>query len=145
MNSKIIHIRNLVYLGQVDNDFHEKEREFVRKVGKRLGLGQNEIEKELNSTIVERPPLPTEEILRFILIDDLVNLMAADGKIKDEEIEACKKTAQELGFESDMIISISEKIKKHLMDGFAENATQVLIKNELFKSTIKNYYHEKYN
>jgi len=145
MNSKINHIRNLVYLGQVDNDFHEKEREFVRKVGERLGLGQNEIEKELNSTIVERPPLPTEEILRFILIDDLMNLMAADGKIKDEEIDACKKTAQELGFESDMIISISEKIKKHLMDGFAENATQVLIKNELFKSTIKNYYHEKYS
>jgi len=145
MNSKINHIRNLVYLGQVDNDFHEKEKEFVRKVGERLGLGQNEIEKELNSTIDERPSLPTEEILRFILIDDLMNLMAADGKIKDEEIDACKKTAQELGFESDMIISISEKIKKHFMDGFAENATQVLIKNELFKSTIKNYYHEKYS
>jgi len=145
MDSKINHIRNLVYLGQVDNYFHEKEKEFVRKVGERLGLDQNEIEKELNSTIDERPSLPTEEILRFILIDDLINLMAADGKIKDEEIDALKKTAQELGFESDMIISISEKIKKHVMDGFAENATQVLIKNELFKSTIKNYYHEKYS
>ena len=118
MNSKINHIRNLVYLGQVDNDFHEKEKEFVRKVGERLGLGQNEIEKELNSTIDERPSLPTEEILRFILIDDLMNLMAADGKIKDEEIDACKKTAQELGFESDMIISISEKIKKHFSEVF---------------------------
>jgi len=145
MNSKINHIRNLVYLGQVDSDFHEKEREFVKKVGERLGLSQNEIEKELNSTMDKRPPLPTEEILSFILLDDLMNLMASDGKIMDEEIEACKKIAQELGFESDMIITISEKIKKHLMDGFAENATQVLIKNELFKSTTKNYYHEKYS
>jgi hypothetical protein len=71
--------------------------------------------------------------------------MASDGKIMDEEIDACKKIANELGFESEMITAISEKIKKHIIDGFAENATQVLIKNELFKSTTKNYYHEKYN
>lgn len=145
MDSKINHIRNLVYLGQADNDFHEKEMEFIKKVGERLGLSQNEIEKELNSTIDERPPLPTEEILRFILLDDLMNLMASDGKIMDKEIDACKKIAKELGFKSDMIISISEKIKKHLVEGFAENVTQILIKNELFKSTTRNYYHEKYN
>ena len=145
MDSKINHIRNLVYLGQADSDFHEKEKEFVKKVGERLGLSQNEIENELISKIDERPPLPTEEILSFILLDDLMNLMASDGKIMDEEIDACKKIANELGFESDMIISISEKIKKHLMDGFTENATQILIKNELFKSTNKNYYHEKYS
>ena len=145
MDSKINHIRNLVYLGQADNEFHEKEMEFIKKVGERLGLSQNEIEKELKSTIDERPPLPTEEILRFILLDDLMNLMASDGKIMDKEIDACKKIAKELGFKSDMIISISEKIKKHLVEGFAENVTQILIKNELFKSTTRNYYHEKYN
>ncbi|MCO6496022.1 MAG: hypothetical protein J5I50_00010 [Chitinophagaceae bacterium] len=145
MDSKINYIRNLVYLGQADNDFHEKEMEFVKKVGERLGLSQNEIEKELNSKIDERPPLPTEEILGFILLDDLMNLMASDGRIMNEEIDACKKIAKELGFESEMIVSISEKIKKHIMEGFAENATQILIKNELFKSTTKNYYHEKYS
>ena len=145
MDSKINHIRNLVYLGQADSNFHKKEIEFVKKVGERLGLSQNEIEKELNSAIDERPPLPTEEILSFILLDDLMNLMASDGKIMDEEIDACKKVAHELGFESEMIISISEKIKKHLTEGFAENETQVFIKNELFKSTTKNYYNEKYS
>ncbi len=145
MDSKIDHIRILVYLGRADNDFHEKEKEFVRKVGTRLGLSSNEIEKELNSKVSERPPLPHEEILSFILLDDLINLMAADGKIMDEEIDVCKKIAIELGFESGIIITISEKIKKHFADGFSENATQVLIKNELFNSTTKNYYHEKYS
>lgn len=123
----------------------KKKRSSLKKVGERLGLSQNEIEKELNSKIDQRPPLPTEEILSFILLDDIMNMMASDGKIKDEEIDVCKKIANELGFESDMIVSISEKIKKHLTDGFAENATQVLIKNELFKLTTKNYYHEKYS
>jgi uncharacterized tellurite resistance protein B-like protein len=145
MDSKINHIRNLVYLGQADSDFHEKEKEFVKKVGERLGINQNEIEKELNSKIDQRPPLPTEEILRFILLDDLMNLMASDGKIMYKEIDVCKKIATELGFEPEMIIIISEKIKNHLTDGFTENATQALIKNELFKSTTKNYYHEKYS
>lgn len=145
MDNKINHIRNLVYLGQADHEFHVKEKDFIKKVGERLGLSKYEIDTELCSKIVERPPLPTDEVLRFILLDDLLNLMASDGKINDEEIDVCKKLAMELGFQSDMVISISEKIKKHLVEGFAENSTEILIKNELFKSTTKNNYHEKYS
>lgn len=55
MESKINYIRNLVYLGLVDNEFHEKEKEFIRNVGARLGLNTYEIENEINSVINENP------------------------------------------------------------------------------------------
>jgi len=145
MHNKINHIRNLVYLAQSDRHFHKKEKEFVRKVAERLGLSSNETEEVLSPQEFEKPPLPSQEILRFILLDDLLNLMASDGKIKDEEIEICRNIAEAFDFHPDMIVALSEKIRNHLSEGFSENVTQVLIKNELFRSTFKNRYNEKYN
>lgn len=127
----------------VDNDFHEKEKEFIKNVGKNLGIDSAVIENEIHSAMNVRPPLPEDETLRFKLLDDLINLMTADGKIQDEEVELCKKYAKEFGFQSEVVDTISEKIKNHLSEGYAANTIQILIKNELFKSTLNTYYNEK--
>jgi len=145
MNSKINYIRSLVYLGKIDRDFHEKEKQFVRSVGTRLGLEPSSVEEELIKSIDERHPLPVEEILRFMLLDDLLNLIALDGKLLEEEIVAVQHIAEELGFSGDVVAVVSSKIKAHLAEGFGENATQDLIKDELYKSISKNFFHEKYS
>lgn len=144
MDSKINHIRNLIYFGQVDQSFHEKEKEFIRRIGERMGIDSQIIDEEMKAVVNEAPPIPGDAILRFILIDDVLNLMASDEEINEIEIAACKKMAENLGFDSEIISVIADKLIKHSNEGFIQNQVQVLIKDELFRLTAKNKYHEKY-
>ena len=145
MERKVEYIRALIYLGRADAEFHEKEKEYIRKVGVRIGLSDQDLDRELSATANEAFALPQEEVLRFTLLDDLINLMISDGKITEEEIKICEKIANELGFHMDAVGSIINSVKKYLIAGYLENEIQLFVKNELFKLAAKNYYHEKYN
>ncbi len=145
MDAKVNYLRNLVYLGQADDEFHDSEMDFVRSVGERLGLSPDVVERELSASISTPPPLPEDEVLRFVLLDDLINLVIADREIRQEEIETCKQFAITLGFDPAVIHGILEKIRTHLERGFMENQTQLLIREELFRLANKNFLHEKYS
>ncbi len=145
MNRKIEHIRNLVYVAYVDKDFHEKEKDFIRQVGKRLGLGDEIIEREIQNKDRAELRLPKDEVLRFILLDDIFNLIVSDNVIKDEEIQACERIAEQFGFDKSVVDNFIDKLNKHIENGFIENKTDIFIKNELYKLAAKNYADEKYN
>jgi len=146
MEGRIEYIKCLVYFGYIDNELHELEKEFVRKVGRRFGLEQALIDEELKleRSAIE-PSFPSSEIMRFMLLDDLLNLMAVDGKIKTEEINYCKEIAEKFGFESSLMDSLAQKLQQHIRSGCMCNHTSSLIKNELFRITLKNFTNERYN
>lgn len=144
MDARINYLRNLIYLGQADDEFQDSEKAFVRGVGERLGLSADVVESELNTAVSAPPPLPTDEVLRFVLLDDLLNLAVVDRQIRREEIETCKKFAAALGFDPAVIEDILSRIEAHIERGFWGNQTQALIKEELFRLTNKNFIHEKY-
>jgi uncharacterized tellurite resistance protein B-like protein len=144
MDARVNYLRNLIYLGQADEEFQDSEKAFVRSVGKRLGLSPDVVESELNTAISTPPPLPTDEVLRFVLLDDLLNLAVVDRQIRREEIEACKKFAAAFGFDPVVIEDLLSKMETHIERGFWGNQPQVLIKEELFRLTNKNFIHEKY-
>lgn len=145
MDARINYLRNLIYLGQADDEFQDSEKAFVRSVGERLGLSADVVESELNTAVSAPPPLPTDEVLRFVLLDDLLNLAVVDRQIHREEIEACKRFAVSLGFDPAVIEDILSRIEAHIERGFWGNQTQVLIKEDLFRLTNKNFTHEKYH
>lgn len=66
MDARINYLRNLIYLGQADDEFQDSEKAFVRGVGERLGLPADVVESELNTAISASPPLPTDEVPRFV-------------------------------------------------------------------------------
>lgn len=144
MENEINHIRNLVYFGNSDNDFDEKEKEFIRDVGKRLGLDKATVENEINNKNNAVPPLPANEVLRYILLDDILNLSIVDNIIKDEETLECKRIAKSFGFDEVVIDAIISKMNQHLDSGFSENNSSGLLKNELFKLTSENKSYGKY-
>ncbi len=144
MDAKINYLRNLIYLGQADGNFDESEKRFVREIGERLGLPPHVVEAELSAAIIEPPPLPSDEVLRFVLLDDLINLSAVDRQISAEEVTSCKQVATALGFEASVVEDILSKIQTHLESGFWGNQLQATIKDELFRLTNKNFTHEKY-
>src|SRR5207249_8259116 len=102
-----------------------------RKVGARLALDKAIVEDEINKGNNSKPPLPYNEVLRFILLDDILNLIVADNIIKDEEISELKKVATEFGFEQEIINSLVTKLRKHIEGDFLSNETSLFIKDEL--------------
>ena len=138
------HLRNLIHFANIDGEFHSLEKEFIKSVGKRLGLDEITIEAELSELRSEQSPLPENEIRKFVLLDDIMNLMAADGVIQDSELMKCKDYAVQFGFDPAMIDGIAQKIREHLGSENV-NAPHLLIKNELFKLTNKNPENEKYS
>ncbi|MEQ3655684.1 MAG: hypothetical protein ABNH00_07455 [Dokdonia sp.] len=145
MNSKISHIKNLVHFAYIDNELHESEKKFIHHVGIRLGIEKNDIENELNSPPTSSPDLPTDEVLRFILLDDIINVITSDGIIQEQEVSECKKVAKDLGFEVSLVDTLLNKLLSHIENGFIENKTSLLIKSEVYKLTSKNYSDAKYD
>ncbi len=144
MDPKIAYLRNLIYLGRSDADFQEGEKAFIRKVGERLGLTSDTVEHELSAHLEEKPPIPSDEVLRFILLDDLIHLSTVDRQIREEEMAICEQFAVEMGYNPRVIQDIFQKIRAHLEGGFIENQVTRVIKEELFRLSNQNFLHEKY-
>jgi len=145
MDTKINHIRNLIHFAFVDNHLHTKEKDLILKVGERLGIDNVIIEEEIKARGNSKPPLPANEVLRFILLDDILNLIVVDNIIEDGEISELKRVATDFGFQEEIIDSLVVKLRKHIENGFIANQTSLYIKDELFNLTSKNYSDAKYN
>jgi uncharacterized tellurite resistance protein B-like protein len=145
MYNKITHIKTLVHFAYVDKHLHEKEKKFIIKVGERLGLNIKTVEQLIQKKVPSMPPLPKDEVLRFVLLDDIFNLIVSDKIITEEEIKECKQVAEEFGFEENIVDPFITKLKSHIKDNFSDNQTTLFIKNEMFKLTLKNYTNAKYN
>ena len=135
MKNQKQHLENLVYFAWVDKDFDQKEKDYIMKVGLRLGLEANEVKK-----IIETPPisnfvLPDSEVLRYILFDDILNIICADKKITDEENNETIRIAKELGFDTSIADNLLTNLKKHIELGFDENFISNSLKQVSFLLT----------
>ncbi len=120
MNKKQ-YLQILVYFAQADNDPDEIEIDFIRQVGIRIGLEDPEIDEIIESKPNWEPELPKSEVERFILFDDILDLIAVDSKLTErEEIEA-RKIAEKLGFLSSMVDEIFKNLRKRLTEGITLN------------------------
>ena len=144
MKNKIIHIKNLIHFALADGHLHDKELELIRAVGRRMGLENSEIEKEILDKSSLVPPLPENEVLRFMLFEDLLQIILADLKITNEEIRECKRVAKEMGFEEKMVDNLINKMQEHLTNGFIKNTKVEFLESEMYNLTINKIDNAKY-
>jgi len=145
MKRKTDHIKCLVHFAQVDREFHEKEIAYIQKIGKRLGLTDDLVMECIREKGMNMPELPESEVLRYILFDDILNLLTIDGVIKPEEATEAKKVAQQLGFDPAMTDQIITKLKKHIELGDQQNEISLSIKNEVYRLSNNIQDHAEYN
>ncbi len=138
MDKRKKHIQNLVYFALADNNFDIAEKDFIKQVGKRLNIDENELNILLESKVIEQPEIPEDEVQRYILFDDILNLIVIDKKIEEQEESEIKKIAGKLGFPSNMVDDIIVKLKRHIELGFDANQISHSIKNSVFSLTNKN-------
>ena len=144
MKNKIIHIKNLIHFALADGHLHDKELELIKAVGRRMGLENSEIEKEILNKSSLVPPLPENEVLRFMLFEDLLQIILADLKITNEEIRECKRVAKEMGFEEKMVDNLINKMQEHLTNGFIKNTKVDFLESEMYNLTINKIDNAKY-
>jgi len=139
------HLQCLVYFAMADNNFAAEEKDFIRQVGKRLRLNDEEINIILDTKFVGEPQIPETEVERYILFDDIFNLIAVDKKITEEERTETRKIAQRLGFTIEIADNIIGKLNRHIELGFDNNQISHSVKNSVFSLTNNINSHGKYS
>ena len=145
MDQNINHFANLVNLSYADDHLHPDELTFLYKVAKRLNIEDSLVQEFIKNPPKKEYALPTDEVKRYIYLDDMLNLIAVDGEIHPGEITLTKKLAMELGFDESIIDTIIAKIRSHFKKGYDNNISSDIIKFDIYSMTQKSEKYEKYN
>lgn len=145
MKTKIIHIKNLIHFAYADGHLHKKELELIKKVGTQLGLTGTEIEQEIENRSDVAPPIPENETLRYVLFEDILRIIIADSNIADPEITECKKIAEKMGFETEMVDGLISKMREHIENGFINNTNLDFFQSEISNLTINRIDNARYH
>jgi len=116
----LAYVKNLIELAAADNIFHQKEIQFIQKVGQQKGLKEREIEKMIDGYTPSEMSIPEDKVECFDMLYDLVQLMAVDGEIADSEHKICQDIALKMGF-SDIIVSL---LVSKIEQGIINNETR---------------------
>jgi uncharacterized tellurite resistance protein B-like protein len=100
----------LVHLSKIDKNLAEAEREIIFAAGERLGLSPIEVEEliEKPDEVLHLKNLPSEE--RFEYLYMIIQLMKADKKVFQSEIQFCERVAMRLGYKPGVVGDLSAYI-----------------------------------
>jgi len=97
------HLRNLVTLAKVDGHFHEEERNFLYKVGKKYGLKSKQIERILEEPVPEQITIPESHEQKVGQLYDVIGMVLADNVVDEKEMEFCKSLFDRFGYKKELI------------------------------------------
>jgi uncharacterized membrane protein YebE (DUF533 family) len=97
------HLRNLVALAKVDGHFHEDEKEFLFKVGKKYGLKPRQIERILDEPAPDHIDIPERHEQRVGQLYDVIGMVLADNVVDDNEMEFCQNLFERFGYKEELI------------------------------------------
>lgn len=97
----------LVRLATIDNELAGKESQWIMKLGKSIGLSEEQISEIFNKPeeLPSFTTMPAED--RFNYLYNLIQLMKIDGKVFLSEIDYCERMAEKLGYKSGVVRAIS--------------------------------------
>jgi len=111
------HFRNLIMIARADGVVDEKEKELLLKMGKKIGLSPSQITEITDNP--EKYPLypPTNKEDRYERLIGLVEMLAADKAIEEDEVVLIRRFGIGLGFSDEELPSLIRVILQHLVDG----------------------------
>jgi uncharacterized membrane protein YebE (DUF533 family) len=116
------HLRNLISLAKADGVISDSEKDYIRKAGEKQGFKSSELDSLILEANTEELRIPSNDAERFDQIFDLVQMMLADGKIDDSEMDFCIGMAEKLGFRKAIVGILVRKISIGLTTGLDKDA-----------------------
>lgn len=109
------HLKALVQLSMIDNDFGEPEKTYVYTIAKANKVPEVEIDQIVKDVLMAKENevinyegLMTEE--RFDYLYDVVQLMKIDGEVFLTEIRYCEDIAEKLGYDRKVVKQMAARI-----------------------------------
>lgn len=111
-----VHLGRLVKLAKADGDFHHQEQKYIREIGHRNGLNDQEIDEAMYHTQALNTEIDHSLEARFNQLVDFVELMTKDGHICESEKDLFDGLAIQLGFNHLIKGILFERIERGLED-----------------------------
>jgi hypothetical protein len=125
----------LVRLATIDHELAGRESTWLRQLGQKNGLSQDEITESFRNPTEPTDFVSLAEEERFEYLYNLVQLMKIDGKIFLSEIDYCERLANKLGYKSGVIKVLSA----HIYSDPAITADRLLLMNKARKYLNRSY------
>lgn len=101
----------LVELARIDGEVADEELKIIHQIGAINGLTSHEIAETINNPQPEPDKLDhLTEDERFEYIYSIVQLMKADGKLYNEEIQFTSRLATKLGYDEVVLVELMTKV-----------------------------------
>jgi tellurite resistance protein len=127
LRRKKSHLINLIALSKADGNIDVNEKMLLYKVGERNGFNASQVEELIGKSLKSNIIRPDSNEERFSQVFDAVELMLADGRIDEDELDFATEYAANLGFKKEIVGVLVRKISM----GLTEGASKEGIKGEL--------------
>lgn len=109
------HLKVLLKLAMVDENFDDQERQMIGMIAKANGVEKETMDDMINTALRdksnEQVPLPVlSDDEKFEYLYNIVQLMKIDSKVYLSEINFCENMATRLGFNKKVIGRLSRQI-----------------------------------
>jgi uncharacterized tellurite resistance protein B-like protein len=94
------HMKNLLEIAMADSHFDDEEYKLLRKLAKKHGVSDKELQKIQKNPEEVKFELPTNQNEKFEQFYELIHMMIIDGKILDEELSLCRVFAKKFAYGS---------------------------------------------
>jgi len=98
------HLKNLIALARIDEEFHESELKLIYKLGRKYGLKDRQMDRIISDSKDYELYIPEQHDERMSQLYDLMLLVYADGVVEEREVNFCKVIAKKFGYDA-LIIS----------------------------------------
>lgn len=110
------HLKNLVALARADGHFHDKEKDYLYKIGEKYQLKPQQIERIIEGKEASELHIPAEHHKKVAFLYDTVGMMLADGVIDDKEMEFCEDMCTRFGYKTALITTMISAHKTGSLD-----------------------------
>lgn len=119
------HMKNLIEMAAVDGHFHENEKDLLKKIAKRNGISEKQLDEIKNNPGEINFEVPHEDREKFQQLYDLVHMMSIDNQVHAEEQSLCNLFAIKFGYRRESTKELIESIRLNIKNGIsAEEAAK---------------------
>jgi uncharacterized tellurite resistance protein B-like protein len=105
-------LKNLVVMSAADGSLAEEEISLLFDRCAELGLSEEDLEKAISFALSSEASLilPTDPKQQEAVLEDLIRMMAADGRLEESEKRLFALSAAKMGFPSEQLDALIDRL-----------------------------------
>ena len=111
------HIKNLLEIAIVDGHFDATEQDLLSKLAKRHRVSKKQLEQIRANPHEVQFEVPTDEVVKFNQLYELVHMMVVDKYIDSEEVKLIGAFAKKFGYQEERADELVQALADNIQHG----------------------------